>query len=179
MWRSHGPTELDDPDPSIRVYTKEELDALGKDRDLFTRVVLNAVCELFPNEAQNDVQDKGLPFAAVDPNNEFADALQLPVPLNRYQQSNVFWFNTDGQIQFHKWLYRLAFTKSVNRFATYYNRVNRSPNNIPFPKDQFMSQLRRIKARGYQRDHRSGKPHSKGSTLRTEDNASTNCSRDS
>jgi hypothetical protein len=154
MWRSNGPPELDEANPGIRVYTKEELAALGDDREAFTQIMLRSVCELFPGKADNDIspKERTLPFAATDPKNEFAEALCTPVPHNRYAQKNVFWIDDRGVFQFHKWLFRLAFTKSVNRFFDYYNRVN--TNNIPFPKDQFMSIVRRVKARGYQRDHR-------------------------
>jgi hypothetical protein len=154
MWRNNGPTQLDDPDPRIRVHTKEELAELGDDREAFTRTMLRSVCELFPGTADKDVtpKERTLPFAATDKNNEFAEALCTPVPLNRYKQHNVFWIDDHGAYQFHKWLFRLAFTKSVNRFNDYYNRVN--TNNTPFPKDQFMTMVRKVKARGYQRDHR-------------------------
>lgn len=157
MWRSNGPPELDEPNPGIRVYTEEDLAALGDDREAFTQTMLRSVCELFPSKAEGDIspKERTLPFAATDKNNEFAEALRTPVPHNRYAQNNVFWIDDRGNFQFHQWLFRLAFTKSVNRFSEYYNRIN--AGKMPFPKEQFMTRIRKVKARGYQRDHRTKK----------------------
>ena len=78
-----------------------------------------------------------------------------PVPRDIYKRENVWWVEGD-QVYFHPWVYRLAYPKAINRYKNYYDRVNKA-KNAPFPKEQFMESLRKIKSRGYQRKHRARK----------------------
>lgn len=132
-----------------RVYTQDEL--RGMDRGTFTRAVIAAAAEIVGAEIS---ADRSLPFDAGAANNEFAEALLAPVPEGELYGDDVFWTNVDGRVEFAPWLYRLAFKPAVSIYANYYNRVNQHSGRR-FPTEQFMTSVRTIKLRGYQRDRRA------------------------
>jgi hypothetical protein len=97
-----------------------------------------------------------LPFNSDDPaNNPYALALKSPVPLDIYAREAVWWHaaTAHGNVAFHPWLFRLGFTKAINVYATAYNKIN-TPHDAPFPKVEFMAEVRRAKNRAYKRTSR-------------------------
>lgn len=141
---------------SLKVYTAAELRALGDNHEYFAELLRVAGNDVLGTEvAPPEVNQRTVPFCAVDGNNEFAQALMSPVPDDIYRRENVWWVE-NGQVCFHPWIFRLAYPKAINRYKSYYDRVNRA-RSAPFPKEQFMEALRKIKSRGYQRKHRAKK----------------------
>jgi len=122
------------------------------DRDSFTQAVIEAATDIVGTYISTD--GRKLPFDADADNNEFAEALMTPVPEFGLYSDGVFWTNVEGHVEFVPWLYRLAFKPAVSIYANYYNRVNQRTNR-KFPTDQFMTKVRTIKLRGYQRDRRA------------------------
>lgn len=146
---------IDNINDEHKVYTVDELEAMGESSDALSRALLMTAAKILdkvPSHLDSQQSQRSVPFSASE-ESEFALALMSPVPFDIYRRENVWWAVSEAEIKFQPWVFRFAFPKAINMFEGFYNDVNRSTGEV-FPKQAFMDQLRRIKSKGYQRRSR-------------------------
>lgn len=135
----------------VVMMTAEEVTAL--DAQQLTDILNKDAETLLGKRARSKTT---IPFDGATMNNPYAAALTHQVPLNLYVPNNVFHRDAQRNVVFEPWLWRLGTTPAMNAYAKHYNTINGALENgtKAFPIDEWNSQKRRVRNRGYKRRQR-------------------------